>query len=119
MHHFNLSNISAIPLVSLVYDNETNVSPEELGLLTAILQACPMPPSMDQSQTQVLNIMAEHQVFHAVSSLYRLWGYKCITQYVRDFYSSDFASVASTALVEALVLESISGHGVEEGLLET
>ncbi|RGP63094.1 hypothetical protein FLONG3_10035 [Fusarium longipes] len=57
-------------LVSLVHDNETNVSPEDLGLLTAILQACLSLPNMDQSQTQVLNIMAEHQVLHAVSSLY-------------------------------------------------
>ncbi|TVY64062.1 Nucleoporin NUP188 [Fusarium oxysporum f. sp. cubense] len=57
-------------LVSLIHDNENSVSPEDLGLLTAILQACISLPNMDQSQTQVLNIMAEHQVLHAASSLY-------------------------------------------------
>ncbi|KAF4986921.1 hypothetical protein FGRMN_10616 [Fusarium graminum] len=57
-------------IVSLIHDNETSVSPEDLGLLTAILQACLSLPNMEQSQTQVLNIMAEHQVVHAASSLY-------------------------------------------------
>lgn len=57
-------------LVSLIHDNENSVSPEDLGLLTAILQACLSLPNMEQSQTQVLNIMAEHQVVHAASSLY-------------------------------------------------
>lgn len=57
-------------LVSLIHDNEASVLPEDLALLTAILQACLSIPTMDQSQTQVLNIMAEHQVTHAATSLY-------------------------------------------------
>lgn len=57
-------------LVSLVHDNEVAVSPEDLALLTAILQACLSLPGMEQSQTQILNIMAEHQAIHAATSLY-------------------------------------------------
>ncbi|KAF7538429.1 hypothetical protein G7Z17_g12639 [Cylindrodendrum hubeiense] len=57
-------------LVSLIHDNEATVSPEDLALLTAILQACLSVPGLDQSQTQVLNIMAEHQVMNAATSLF-------------------------------------------------
>ncbi|KAM5359092.1 hypothetical protein ACJZ2D_014735 [Fusarium nematophilum] len=57
-------------LVSLIHDNQATISPEDLALLTAILQACLSLPNMDQSQTQVLNIMAEHQALHAATSLY-------------------------------------------------
>ncbi|RMJ11475.1 hypothetical protein CDV36_008869 [Fusarium kuroshium] len=57
-------------LVSLIHDNEATVAPEDLALLTAILQACLSLPNMDQSQTQVLNIMSEHRALHAATSLY-------------------------------------------------
>lgn len=57
-------------LVSLIHDNESGISPEDLALLTAILQACLSLPNMDQSQTQVLNIMAAHDVVNAATSLF-------------------------------------------------
>ncbi|KID73214.1 Nucleoporin NUP188 [Metarhizium brunneum] len=57
-------------LVSLIHDNDSDMSPEDLGLLTAILQACLSMPNMDQSQTQILNIMAAHDVVNAATSLF-------------------------------------------------
>ena len=57
-------------LVSLIHDDTTTVVPEDLALLTAILQACLSLPSMEQSQTQILNIMAAHDATHAATSLF-------------------------------------------------
>ncbi|KAM3480775.1 hypothetical protein MY8738_004776 [Beauveria namnaoensis] len=57
-------------LVSLIHDGDAEVFPEDLGLLTAIMQAALSLPTIDQSQTQVLNIMATHDVVNAATSLY-------------------------------------------------
>ena len=57
-------------LVSLIHDNAVEVFPEDLALLTAILQACLSIPGLDQSQTQVANIMASHDVVNAATSLF-------------------------------------------------
>ncbi|OAA71353.1 Nucleoporin [Cordyceps fumosorosea ARSEF 2679] len=57
-------------LVSLIHDGDAEVYPEDLGLLTAIMQAALSLPTIEQSQTQVLNIMATHEVVNAASSLY-------------------------------------------------
>ncbi|TWU72608.1 hypothetical protein ED733_003708 [Metarhizium rileyi] len=57
-------------LVSLIHDSDSDMSPEDLGLLTAILQACLSMPSMEQSQTQILNIVAAHDVVNAATSLF-------------------------------------------------
>ncbi|KAG5976794.1 hypothetical protein E4U55_007238 [Claviceps digitariae] len=57
-------------LVSLIHDDASEISPEDLALLTAILQACLSLPNMDQSQTQILNIMAAHDVVNAATSLF-------------------------------------------------
>lgn len=57
-------------LVTLIHDDQSTVCPEDLALLTAVLQACLSMPSIDQSQTQILNIMASHSCFHAATSLF-------------------------------------------------
>lgn len=57
-------------LVSLVHDGDSDVYPEDFGLLTAITQACLCLPSIEQAQTQVLNIMASHDVVNAATSLF-------------------------------------------------
>ncbi|RYP85770.1 hypothetical protein DL770_005001 [Monosporascus sp. CRB-9-2] len=66
-------------LVSLIHDSDTSVSPEDIALLTAILQACLCIPGIDQSQTQVLNIMAAHDAVHVAVSLYS-WSDKLAEQ---------------------------------------
>lgn len=57
-------------LVSLVHDRDVDICPEDFGLLTAILQACLCLPNIDQAQTQILNIIATHDVVNAASSLF-------------------------------------------------
>ena len=47
-------------LVSFIHDSETSVLPDDVALLTAILQACLCVPGIEQSQTEILNIMAAH-----------------------------------------------------------
>jgi nuclear pore complex protein Nup188 len=64
-------------LVSLVHDPEASVSPDDLNLLTAILQACLAMPNMDQCQDQIQNIMANYDVIHTASSLFS-WADKLV-----------------------------------------
>lgn len=66
-------------LVSLIHDNDSAVVPEDLALLTAIMQACLSLPSMDQSQTQILNMMASHSCVYAATSLFS-WADKLADQ---------------------------------------
>lgn len=57
-------------IASLIHDSETSVLPEDLAILTAILQACLCIPGISQSQTQIVNIMASHDAVHVAVSLY-------------------------------------------------
>lgn len=57
-------------LVSLIHDNESAILPEDLALLTAILQACLSLPTIERSQVQILNIMASHNCMYAATSLF-------------------------------------------------
>ncbi|PHH62689.1 hypothetical protein CDD81_6758 [Ophiocordyceps australis] len=57
-------------LVSIIHDKDFQAWPEDLTLLTAILQACLSLSSIEQSQTQVLNIMTTHDIMHAALSLF-------------------------------------------------
>ena len=66
-------------LVSLVHDGDSDICPEDFGLLTAILQACLCLPNIDQAQTQILNIMATHDVVSAATSLFS-WADKLSVQ---------------------------------------
>lgn len=57
-------------LVSLIHDRDSTVTPEDLVLLTAILQACISLPGVDQTQAQILNILAAHHVTYAATALF-------------------------------------------------
>ena len=58
-------------LVGFIHDTDARVVvPEDLALLTAILQACLCVPDMEQSQTPILNIMATHDTPRVASSLF-------------------------------------------------
>lgn len=56
-------------LVALIHDPVVTVLPEDLSLLTAILQACLCLPGIDQVSGQVLNIMISEDVGQAATSL--------------------------------------------------
>lgn len=66
-------------LVSLIHDNESAILPEDLALLTAILQACLSLPTIEQSQVQILNIMASHNCIYAATSLFS-WADRLLVQ---------------------------------------
>ncbi|KAI1393250.1 nucleoporin subcomplex protein binding to Pom34-domain-containing protein [Hypoxylon trugodes] len=66
-------------LVSLVHDSQPSISPNDIALLNAILQACLCVPGMDQNQTQILNILAAHDAVQAAVSLYS-WADKLADQ---------------------------------------
>jgi nuclear pore complex protein Nup188 len=66
-------------IVSLIHDSDTPVSTNDAIIINAILQACLCIPGMDQSQTQILNIMAAHDSVQAAVSLYS-WSDKLAEQ---------------------------------------
>ena len=57
-------------VVNIAHDEEAESRPDDLALLTAVLQACLAMPGMHECQTQVLNIMAAHDVLHVATSLF-------------------------------------------------
>ncbi|KAI1504222.1 nucleoporin subcomplex protein binding to Pom34-domain-containing protein [Biscogniauxia marginata] len=66
-------------IVTLIHDSEALISPEDIAIINAILQACLCIPGMDQSQTQILNIMAAHDAVQAAVSLFS-WADKLTDQ---------------------------------------
>ncbi|KXX79017.1 hypothetical protein MMYC01_204302 [Madurella mycetomatis] len=57
-------------LAVLVHEPDAPTTPEDLALITAILQACLSVPGIDQCQIQVLNIMSSHDILHVATSLF-------------------------------------------------
>ncbi|KAH8166940.1 hypothetical protein CIB48_g1289 [Xylaria polymorpha] len=57
-------------VVALIHDSDAAVSTSDILIINAILQACLCVPGMDQSQTQILNIMSAHDAVQAALSLY-------------------------------------------------
>ncbi|KAJ2987410.1 hypothetical protein NUW58_g4521 [Xylaria curta] len=57
-------------VVALIHDSDAAVSTSDIIIINAVLQACLCIPGMDQSQTQILNIMSAHDAVQAAVSLY-------------------------------------------------
>ncbi|KAL2181964.1 nucleoporin subcomplex protein binding to Pom34-domain-containing protein [Thermothelomyces heterothallicus CBS 202.75] len=57
-------------LAALVHEPDAATTPEDLALITAILQACLSVPGIEQCQLQVLNIMSSHNVLQVATSLF-------------------------------------------------
>ncbi|KAL8422523.1 hypothetical protein RB596_003004 [Gaeumannomyces avenae] len=57
-------------LVALIHEPDTTVASDDVALITAILQACLAVPGVDECSTQVLNLMASHDVLHVAMSLF-------------------------------------------------
>ena len=57
-------------LVTLAHEPDQPTEPQDMALITAILQACLSVPGLDECQPQILNIMASTDVLHAASSLF-------------------------------------------------
>lgn len=57
-------------LAALVHEPDAATTPEDLALITAILQACLSVPGIEQCQLQVLNIMSSHDILQVATSLF-------------------------------------------------
>ena len=67
-------------LVTLIHEPEVTTNPSDLALLTAILQSCLRMPGMEESQTQILNILANHDVLRVAIALFS-WSDKLAVPY--------------------------------------
>ncbi|KAK3340549.1 nucleoporin subcomplex protein binding to Pom34-domain-containing protein [Neurospora tetraspora] len=101
-------------LVALVHEPTSPTTPEDLALLTAILQACLSVPGIDQCQVQVLNIMAGHDVFQVATSLFS-WADK-LTDKSGDPIYGELSLLfllelsAMPTIAEQLALNGLLGH---------
>jgi nuclear pore complex protein Nup188 len=100
-------------LVSLIHDGDAEIYPEDLGLLTAIMQASLSLPTIDQSQTQVLNIMASHDVVNAALSLFS-WGDQLAVQ-----GDPVYGELSILFLLELSTLPLVAEHLACDGILSS
>ncbi|KAI5919960.1 nucleoporin subcomplex protein binding to Pom34-domain-containing protein [Camillea tinctor] len=98
-------------IVSLLHDSEASISPEDIAILNAILQACLCIPGIDQSQTQILNIMGTHEAVQAAVSLYS-WADK-----LTDQGDPIYGELALLFLLELSALPLIAEQLACDGLL--
>jgi nuclear pore complex protein Nup188 len=98
-------------LVTLVHESNTPTTPEDIALITAILQACLSIPGMDQCQTQILNIMASHDVFHVATSLFS-WADK-----LADKGDPVYGELSLLFLLELSALPTVAEQLACDGLL--
>ena len=98
-------------LATLIHDPEQNSSPEDIALLTAVLQACLKVPSMDQSQTQIMNILAAHDAPRVAISLFS-WAEK-----LTDRNDPVYGELSLLFLVELSTLPLVAEQLACEGLL--
>lgn len=57
-------------LVVFIHDSEATAVPEDVALLTALLQACLCMPGIDQCQLQILNIMVSQDILRVATALF-------------------------------------------------
>ncbi|KAK4193602.1 nucleoporin subcomplex protein binding to Pom34-domain-containing protein [Podospora australis] len=100
-------------LASLVHEPDSPTTPEDLALITAILQACLAVPGIEQCQIQVLNIMSSHDVFQVATSLFS-WSDKLagngdpIYGELSILFLLELSSLPSIA--EQLACDGVLGH---------
>ncbi|TGJ81663.1 hypothetical protein E0Z10_g7100 [Xylaria hypoxylon] len=99
-------------MVALVHDSDAAVSTGDVVIINAILQACLCIPGMDQSQTQILNIMAAHNTVQAAVSLYS-WADKLAEQ-----GDPIYGELALLFLLELSTLPLVAEHLACDGLLD-
>ena len=98
-------------LVTLIHESGSPTSPEDVALITAILQACLSIPGIDQCQTQILNIMASNDALHVATSLFS-WADK-----LADRGDPVYGELALLFLLELSALPAIAEQLTCDGLL--
>ncbi|KAI1110747.1 nucleoporin subcomplex protein binding to Pom34-domain-containing protein [Nemania sp. NC0429] len=99
-------------VVTFIHDSDTIVSTSDILIINAILQACLCVPGMDQSQTQILNILASHNAIQTAISLYS-WADK-----LADKGDPIYGELALLFLLELSALPLVAEQLACDGLLD-
>ncbi|KAK4123921.1 hypothetical protein N657DRAFT_433917 [Parathielavia appendiculata] len=98
-------------LAALVHERDAAATPEDLALITAVLQACLSVPGIEQCQLQVLNIMSSHDVLQVATSLFS-WADR-----LADKGDPVYGELALLLLVELSALPALAEQLACDGLL--
>ena len=98
-------------LAGLIHEKDTSIVPEDFALLTATLQACLSLPGIEQSATQVLNIMANYDVMAVAAALFS-WSDK-----FADQGDPVYGELSILFLLELSTLPTIAEHIASAGIL--
>ncbi|KAI0512583.1 nucleoporin subcomplex protein binding to Pom34-domain-containing protein [Xylaria bambusicola] len=99
-------------VVAFIHDSSTGVSTSDVIIINAILQACLCIPGMEQSQTQILNILTAHDAVQAAVSLYS-WADKLAEQ-----GDPIYGELALLFLLELSTLPLVAEQLACDGLLD-
>ncbi|KAI0538494.1 nucleoporin subcomplex protein binding to Pom34-domain-containing protein [Xylaria digitata] len=99
-------------VVTLIHDSDATIATSDVVIINAILQACLCIPGMDQSQTQILNILAAHSTVQASVSLYS-WADKLAEQ-----GDPIYGELALLFLLELSTLPLVAEQLACDGLLD-
>ncbi|AEO69620.1 a2aa6c0d-9326-435c-9c79-2614c11b7958 [Thermothielavioides terrestris] len=98
-------------LAALVHEPGAAATPEDLALITAILQACLSVPGIEQCQLQVLNIASSHDILQVATSLFS-WSDR-----LADKGDPVYGELALLLLVELSALPAVAEQFACDGLL--
>lgn len=98
-------------LAMLVHEPDSPTGPEDIALITAILQACLSISGTEQCQTQILNIMASNDILHVATSLFS-WADK-----LADKGDPVYGELALLFLLELSALPAVAEQLACDGLL--
>ncbi|KAK3944276.1 nucleoporin subcomplex protein binding to Pom34-domain-containing protein [Diplogelasinospora grovesii] len=99
-------------LVTLVHERDGSATtPEDLALITAILQACLSVPGIEQCEVQILNIMASYDALQVATSLFS-WADR-----LADKGDPIYGELALLFLLELSALPAIAEQLACDGLL--
>lgn len=98
-------------LVSLIHDSEVAVLPEDLALITAILQACLCLPGMDQFSGEILNIVISEDVGQFALALFS-WADKLAVK-----GDPVYGELSILFLLQLSNVPAIAEHLASDGLL--
>lgn len=98
-------------LVALIHDPEGAVLPEDLALITAILQACLCLPGMGEFSSEILNMMISEDVGQAALSLFS-WAVKLAVK-----GDPLYGELSILFLLQLSNLPAVAEHLASDGLL--
>ncbi|KAL2124006.1 hypothetical protein VTJ04DRAFT_371 [Mycothermus thermophilus] len=98
-------------LAALVHEPDAATTPEDLALITAILQACLSVPGIEQCQVEILNIMSSHEVLQVATSLFS-WADR-----IADKGDPVYGELALLLLLELSALPALAEQIACDGVL--